>query len=210
MTSPRVAHAATLLPSGKVLIAGGLDDTYASLGSSELYDPVAGAWTPTGNMPTAVNFHTATLLQSGNVLITGGNGAFAGPPLASARLYDPVTGTWRLTGTMASSRVGHTATLLPSGKVLAAGGSDATLTPLASAELYDPISGVWALTGSMTTARFLHTAATLPDGNVLAIGGRAVYTGGPLASAELYTFMVPVLPGCDTNDNGNATDNCRQ
>src|SRR5262249_55713749 len=48
----RYVHTATLLPSGKVLVAGGTDWTVISgsiyLSSAELYDPAAGTWTATG------------------------------------------------------------------------------------------------------------------------------------------------------------------
>src|SRR5215831_4537801 len=53
---------AALLPTGKVLIAGG--------GSAELYDPAAGAFTLSGNMTEQASCSTATLLSTGNVLIT--------------------------------------------------------------------------------------------------------------------------------------------
>ena len=47
----RTGHGATLLPSGKVLISGGVNETTA-LASSLLYDPTANAFTPTGALIT--------------------------------------------------------------------------------------------------------------------------------------------------------------
>src|SRR5438132_1514358 len=67
----REDHTATLLPSGKVLVAGGYDNTSNVLSSAELYDPAAGTWTATGSL-TARRFHTATLLPSGKVMVAGG------------------------------------------------------------------------------------------------------------------------------------------
>jgi hypothetical protein len=81
----RVFQTATLLPSGKVLIAGG-DDGINYLASAGLYDPGAGKFTATGNLIVARDNHTATLLPSGKVLVAGGNG-FSGI-LASAELYE--------------------------------------------------------------------------------------------------------------------------
>src|SRR5215831_11256327 len=66
----RSAHTATLLPNGKVLVAGGYNGSYLS--SAELYDPGTGTWTATGSMGTARRGHTATLLPNGKVLVAGG------------------------------------------------------------------------------------------------------------------------------------------
>src|SRR5262245_17069658 len=43
----RSDHTATLLPSGKVLVVGGLHD--GVLNTAELYDPVTETWSATGN-----------------------------------------------------------------------------------------------------------------------------------------------------------------
>ena len=90
MTTARADCTATLLPDGRVLIAGG-QNTSGSLATAELYDPKAGTFSPTGSMATASDSHTATLLASGLVLIAGGR---AGDPLPTAALYDPTTGTF--------------------------------------------------------------------------------------------------------------------
>ena len=71
MGTARHEHTATLLPSGKVLVAGGYSSS-GFLASAELYDPATNTWSSTGSMGTARNRHTATLLPSGKVLVAGG------------------------------------------------------------------------------------------------------------------------------------------
>ncbi len=189
---------ATLLPTGEVLIAGGMGpdnqgEADAPLASAELYDPASGSWSATGSLATPRVAHTATLLPTGKVLVVGGEQAGVATEVASEELYDPVSGSWSATGSLATPRYQHTATLLPTGEVLVAGGSEAlSFSPsLASAELYDPASGSWSATGSLTTARLGAAATLLATGKVLVSGGVAT-TGAPgtagrcVASGELY------------------------
>lgn len=138
----RSNHTATLLPNGKVLVAGGYSgkfNRWTSLtNSSELYDPASGTWSVTGELIRPRVFHTATLLQNDKVLVTGGNTSTAYPfgNTASAELYDLQTGIWSATGYLTGDTNWHTATLLNNGKVLVAGGWGGV--PLKKAELYDP------------------------------------------------------------------------
>lgn len=136
----RARHAATLLNSGKVLVATGFGPGGVS-SSAELYDPATDTWS----------------LPDGRVLVAGGVGP-SGGLLSSTELYDPATGTWSPTGSLSQVRGLHTATLLPDGRVLVAGGYDGSTkrSRLSSAELYDPATGTWSQTGNMSQGRSLH------------------------------------------------------
>jgi uncharacterized delta-60 repeat protein len=184
----REYHTATLLPNGKVLVAGG--NPYSS--TSELYDPATGTWTQTGNLNFGRYFHTATLLPNGKVLVAGGAGGdLLSPFLVQSELYDPATGTWSQTGNLNVRRGSQTATLLPNGKVLVAGGSffipdlswDNTRPPTVyypvQSELYDPATGTWTQAGNLNSGRDNHTATLLSNGKVLVAGGSGI-------SSELY------------------------
>jgi hypothetical protein len=85
MAAARYWHTATLLPSGKVLIAGG-GDYVDDLSSAELYDPASGTFTATGTMIRSRCGHTATLLPSGKVLVAGGGSSAAGV-ISAAEIY---------------------------------------------------------------------------------------------------------------------------
>jgi lysophospholipase L1-like esterase len=146
MLAPRDLQAATLLPDGEVLIAGGHNNTQGTLATAELYDPTTDTFSATGSMSVGHWEPTATLLPSGpdagEVLLSGGNlnAVTEGSQRPfSAELYDPMLGTWSAAGPMAFPRLEHKATLLPSGDVLVAGGDlGSPANSLSSAELFAP------------------------------------------------------------------------
>ena len=174
MTTAREHFTATLLPSGKVLMAGGQTVTGGPLASAELYNPATRSFSATGSLNAARSDPAAALLPSGKVLITGGTDEnFA--PLSSAELYNPATGTWADTTPMNTAGTGLTATPLPGGNVLVTGFGGTT-----PAEVYNPANAIWTNTGppAVSQGGFL-TAALLHSGQVLVAGGGT-------ASAQLY------------------------
>ena len=175
MHDRRADHTTTLLPDGRVLIAGGMVENGVFLKSAELFDPAKGTFVPTGDMQSRRVGHSATLLPNGKVLIAGGLAGriFEGGPgnVATTEIYDPATGRFTPGPPMSTPRTGHDAVLLPNGKVLVSGGVDAGEHALASAEIYDPATNQWTATGGMLTPRASRAAVVLKDGRVLVTGG---------------------------------------
>ena len=217
MIAPGAGQTATLLGNGEVLMvgaSGSCTTTAPELSlcgpsltgcvitcedTTELYDPMAATFQPTGNTSLTLVNQTATRLANGQVLVAGGQGSFCmanspdGPcevdlNLANAELYDPVSGAFVSTGKMIHRRSGHAAALLQSGGVLIVGASP---DDNRSAELYDSSTGTFGLTGSLIVARVgsevSFSATTLSDGRVLVAGGEGDSADQPnLNDAELY------------------------
>lgn len=172
---PRGGHTATMLPTGSVLVAGGISGTTATstIAISELYDPVVGTLSATGSLATGRAYHSATLLLSGEVLVAGGVEQTTTPPdpLGSCELYDPSTGEFGPTGgPLAVMRYQHAATRLSGGSVLVVGGIDLTGASNATAELFDPASQTFSMVGSMPVPRGAPVATLLATGDVLVLG----------------------------------------
>ncbi|HJV23834.1 MAG TPA: kelch repeat-containing protein [Holophagaceae bacterium] len=138
----RSRHSSTLLPTGRILIAGGRGTSGAALASAEIFDPFTQTITPvTAPMVAAREDHAALLLPNGLVLLAGGTGS-GGTPLSSLELFDPVTRTFSPAGSMTDPRLNFTAELLLDGQVLLAGGSkDGTDTSLSiTADRFNPLT----------------------------------------------------------------------
>jgi hypothetical protein len=199
MQVAREQHTATLLPDGRVLIAGG-ENSGVFLSSAEIYDPGNESFTLLGSgLNRARARHTATTLGSGLILIAGGEGE------GTAELYDPATGTFRLTGSTSIMRDDATATLLADGRVLVTGGYDnnnpdgpgpSKETP--HAEIFYPRA---AASGSSPVIKAIvpSTAAdgygqlvTLQGSN-LPVFGRALFAQGP-TWVDGFIFQSPSSP----------------
>jgi len=182
LSTGRANHTATLLPNGKILIAGGAADGFQPLASAELYDPSTRTFSPAGDMTTPRSGHTAILLATGKVLIAGGaqtqNAVISGGGQGlSAELYDPSTGSFTATGSMVSGG-GAVSASLPDGRVL--------IAKDVGSEIYDPASGTFTLTGAYVDPnQGAETATPLLDGMVLVTGGCATAQCNA-AGAELY------------------------
>src|SRR5436853_442598 len=97
MSVERQFHTATLLPNGKVLLAGGLTNAGSvATATADLYDPATNTFHATGPMASTRMHHTATSLGNGVILIVGGTMQPTSPlGETSAELYDSTSGVLR-------------------------------------------------------------------------------------------------------------------
>jgi hypothetical protein len=178
-----------VLPSGKVLMAGGYDVVSSSVvpqNSCYLYDPATNTWAPTGSVTTARTSQALTRLADGRVLMSGGHAGTSA--LGGCELYDPAAGTWSSTGAMPAPRMYHQTAVLPDGTVLAIGGDDLTGTPPKSCARYNPTLGTWSGAGTLAASRSNgFSLAVMADGRVvIAGGGPTMGASNGTATCEYY------------------------
>ena len=183
----RAQFAAVVLPSGKVLVEGGVGAGSTIFARADLYDPSHGTWSAAGQMSVARYGHTATLVN-GKVMVTGGcvsNGCTS--VTGVTEIYNPATNTWT-TGShsLNTARAYQTATLLGNGKVLVVSGSNGAA--LQSSELYDPNATTWTNGPNTSIQRLHHSATLLANGKVLVAGGGLYVNQADLYDPTLNTF----------------------
>src|SRR5258708_7514742 len=182
-----VGGTGTLLPDGRLLLAGGQDSNGRVQATLATRNTVTETITTLGvglHFPRAA--HTPTVLPDGTVLILGGVGQ-DGKLVPSAELFDPVSGAVRLLAASSPApRAFHTATLLTDGRVLVAGGVLTNGVFAKNVELWDPRGRHSAILPSQVAMpRRNHTATLLPDGRVL-FSGREDETGNSLTPGQIF------------------------
>jgi len=166
----------TILPDGRTLLLGGLDDKSKVTNRAAIVAADGTATTLSTGMNLARTGHTATVLPDGSVFIFGGVGN-DGRIVTTAEKFDPTTQTFSVVPNLfAVPRAFHTATLLTDGTVLFAGGILAGGEFPDDVQLFDYRKNI-ALSqhAAMSFPREGHTAELLSDGTVLISGGTDQY-----------------------------------
>jgi hypothetical protein len=209
MVNHRAIHTATILPSGKVLLAGGYG--YSEENTAEVFDPATNTFAAASLMTAKRGGHSAVALANGTVLIMGGVtpcsllvGFFCYDRyLSSAEVYDPSTNSFTATGSMHVGRRLASTVVLKNNKVFVVGGADelgsGPIMASTVAETYDPATKQFLLAGSSAIGFWNGTIVLLADGRVLVCGGHdSVQSFG---FAQLYdptSQTVSVIPGMNT------------
>jgi hypothetical protein len=173
MTVPRAVATATRLLDGRVLVAGGCSDAGCDLGSrggftAELYDPVAGTFSPTGSLATPRYKGGAIPLADGRILVFGGSGDIDGTiTYASSEVYDPAAGSFSPGPSMRFPRykVADSTIALDGGRFLVAAGAPAPEVFDLATVTFRPIAG------SLGATRLFLASAALDGSRALLVGG---------------------------------------
>ncbi len=200
--SGRAFHTATVLRTGKVLLAGGiglLAGKKDTLISTEIFDPDTETFPEqwVNQMGSHRAYHTATALVSGEVLISGGASVSNGTISAyhdTAVIYNPDTNTWQaVANTMSTARAFHQAVQLSNAdnnNIVIIGGENGAgthntidLFDVTNREFY---AGVDSEDTRMHVNRSHFSAVLMANGNVLVSGGTSVLDGEPTSLVEIF------------------------
>lgn len=200
MTEKRRGHSMTLLKTGKVLIAGGIQGknswTYVSSNTMELFDTAGTITALKDNMNYRRAFHSANLIPStGNVLIVGG--VCWGNDCSGTKvndLYKAASNSVSKVSSLGNPPVGHATAVLKDSRVLVVGSNADDPKDRKKAVIYTPGGGLlaWKAAPDMLVARSHAVAVALNDGTVLVAGG--IETKKPYTYAKKAELFHPGPP----------------
>jgi hypothetical protein len=178
LPATRSEHTASVLPSGDVLVLGGI--VTASTATVDcLRLPVASSiWVSCADMPNVRAGHAASMLADGRIFISGGAASIA----AFEPLYDPVNNSWFLSSLPSRTFSNHVAFEYSNSMIVWGGGPT---TGYSNGPDIPPSLGLGSRYYSATnlvqtpfslTALASHTATRLQDGRVLIAGGFLDYS----------------------------------
>jgi hypothetical protein len=180
----RLDPTVTLLKTGNVLVAGGVDVHEAPLRSAYLFDPKQNSWARVADMNVARSAASAVSLDDGRVLVVGGaagwtgSGGAAPASIADAEVFDPSTASWSTVHPVPSGGVIQPSLLLlRDGGVLAAGGSSQN-SSVGQAAIFNPADSTWFKVENLPQPRTYAALEVTPSGQVVMMGGEA-FAGDP-------------------------------
>lgn len=158
----RAYHSAVWTGS-RMLIWGGEQRSYISLGDGSFYDPVADAWSPMPleNAP-APRYHHSTVSTGDEMIIWGGTGN-AFETIDAGKIYHYSSNTWTNLSTQdAPFPISHHSAVWTGSKMVVWGGNANQFFPYETNQgwIYDPASDLWSpiTAPGLPPARYNHTA----------------------------------------------------
>ena len=198
-SNPRIGHGATLLPDGRVLVAGGLEvlsvfgaDVPTITNDCRRYNPATNTYDSAASFSGVRALHGQVALDSGHVLIAGGADVdfltLTAVPLASARRYNPTTNSWTNVADLASAR-GFNQLLNTGSEVLCVGGINSidiatfagTAEKLIEVTTDDGLT--WGASGTLNYERLSTVPAIIDGGERVLVTG----TGDNLMGTDDFT-----------------------
>jgi hypothetical protein len=176
MAVSREGQVIVSLGNGRVLVAGGQDDSFQPQDSVQIFDIRTSRWKTVASLPSPASEQSGVRLGSGRILVTGG--VIRGVASRQSWLFEPRRDRWVAVANMRYARAGHASFFLSRDRVLVASGSSAW------AEIYDVRTNRWSVAGK-PGARLSAAVVGLNHDRVLLAGGSTL-TGTCLRSVLLF------------------------
>jgi hypothetical protein len=191
LSQPRAYATALALPSGEILVVGGLDKDSRDVTNtqSELVNVKTGAVSVLDQQLEGRLHQTMTRALGDHVVVAGGVKFVTThwDPVDRVDVYLPVEHKWISASPLIDPRSDHAAVALITGMVMVIGGNQGPRL-LQSVEIYDLKNDRWFRASPLPLPRTELSAFTLADGRVLVAGG---IDGSGAATDTTYIYNPP-------------------
>ena len=205
----RAGATATVLPDGRVLVAGGTEGNGAhelhdvadllgtALKTTEIYDPATDSWSFHSNMTEFKAGAMAVTLADGRWLVSGGvtHTLLFGIPIPdfsdNQQIYDPATGNWNNTAKMKDKRALGGIVKLSGSIVYIAGGAGGdifNIGPIRDTEIYNPVTGTTTAKPNLSQDSAFNRVIALANNQALVIGGARGDLVDPIPIANCWKY----------------------
>ena len=141
--------AATVLANGRLVLAGGMHQSWDGTQETSLVatvrqlDPATGSWTTLASLPTARGAFSLAALSDGILIAAGGLVSSGGSnvPSRTAAAWDPAGNAWRTVPSLNVHRAEQGTAVLDDGSLLVVGGGTATTERYVLGDLLPPSVG---------------------------------------------------------------------
>jgi uncharacterized protein (TIGR03437 family) len=187
---PRIVGSASLLPDGRVLLAGGINDDDAVERSTEILHP-DGRLTTGPNLNTPRSYQSSTILPNGQLLLAAGYDSYLDPlpPLASTEVFDAQRDLWVPGPSLLVRRSFHNAILLLNGTLLMIGGRDESDRAGTSTEILATLPPTSGQMVAVPAASYSDNASLAPDSLAAAFGSNLATTTTAATTLPLGTTL---------------------
>jgi Bacterial Ig-like domain (group 3)/Galactose oxidase, central domain len=214
LTTARYFHSAVLLPDGKVLIVGGIDQTGAPVQNAELYDPASGTFSAAGVMSSKRVDSSATLIsgpdEPAQVLVYGGTVVAGTGAQDSTEIWSEASKSFGAGPNLVFPQLDFPTPVESSpGNFEVVGGGNDSGSSTASTQILEAPS-TFRQGPNLTYPRDGNALTALAnDVGVLTTGGAGNYTA-ELKQGDIWTLLsgnatCPGAPGCMVEDRKRHT-----
>jgi alpha-D-ribose 1-methylphosphonate 5-triphosphate synthase subunit PhnH len=173
----------SLLPDGRVIVAGGHIANNFGFAMLSIFDPSTATWSTAPDMNAGRWYPTVTTLANGDALVTSGQIDTTVGNNTLPQVYQPATNSWRsLTGAQLAQALYPMMFVAPNGKVINVGPSGDTRY------LDTNGTGAWSWVGRRQFGYRGYGSAVIYDGKILVTGGG----DPPTATAEVIDLNASV------------------
>ena len=194
MPAPRYYAIAVTGSGGKILVAGGYDDSNSAVNTAWQYTPATNTWKTVASMSAARADAAAALGSDRRIYVFGGDEGDPSnfSPTNTVEAFDPYANTWTSVASSTRKWVFGAAAVAVGSTIYVCGGYvGGTKRFTSEVDAYSVPSNAWSTVAPMPRAESYGGAARARDGKIYVVGGSQFIAGHGYSSVRYVNTYAP-------------------